>query len=199
MISVCSFAQTLPYGKFLSMTDSELREQKFKYNKKTNQWILNREHVIGTIATALMVAEGRYADVRPHEDDYTIIIQKGEGNGTAFIRVFFYDDETYHTLYAFAADYGTNIVESNTGELTKCQFNYDRYQVELEMNANKITSTTTQTGAALVKNLDRSYNAYTYTITTGIKPQSEFRTKQAKKQQKRDEKGRKKRNVSDMM
>ena len=198
-ISVCSSAQTLPYGKFLSMTDREFQEQKFKYNKKMNQWILNRVHVVGTIATALMVAEGRYADLRPHEDDYTITVQKGEGGGVAYVSVDFYDDETYHTLYAFAAEHGTDIVESNSDQLTKCRFNYGKYKVELEMNTFEITSSTSAQTNALVKSFDRSYNAYTYTITTDVEPQSHFRTKQADKQQKRDEKGRKKRNVSDMM
>ena len=197
LVSVLSFSQTLPYSKFLSMTDDELQEQKFKYNKNKNQWILTKTHTLNGIINAFALADGKYADYKPHKDDYMIVIQKGD-EGVAYVKVMFYNDNTYHTLYTFAVDHGKDMVESNSGNLTKCQFNYDQYSLVLDMNRVGITSTTTKTNA-LVKSIDESYNQYSYTIITGIEPKSEYLSKQAEKQEKRDIKGKKKQSVEDMM
>jgi hypothetical protein len=50
-----------------------------------------------------------------------------------------------------------------------------------------------------VKNVDESYNKYEFMIKTDVEPWSKYFDKLLEKQAKRDAKGRKKRNVNDMM
>ena len=50
-----------------------------------------------------------------------------------------------------------------------------------------------------VKNVDESYNEYQFIITTNVEPTSKRIDKQIAKQAKRDAKGKKKRNVEDLM
>ena len=50
-------------------------------------------------------------------------------------------------------------------------------------------------GRPWAKTKDNSYNEYIYTIYTGVEAESEYLSKQAAKQQKRDDKGKKQNNV----
>jgi hypothetical protein len=50
-----------------------------------------------------------------------------------------------------------------------------------------------------VKNVDESYNEYTFIIDTGIEPWSKYLEKQAAKKAKRDAKGKKKQSVDELM
>lgn len=59
-----------------------------------------------------------------------------------------------------------------------------------------ITTTTGRT-SELAKNIDESYNIYSYTIFTGVPPSSKWHDKQAAKKAKADAKGKKK-NIEDL-
>lgn len=191
-------AQTeFPYSKMLRMSSSELLEANFKYDKNKNQYVLTRSQGLQKTANILNAINGATADIRPHSSDYKVIIQNGE-SGVAFVSVIFYSDDTFHELLTFANDHGNNLLETNSGKLNKLQFNYSDYAILLEMNRIGVTAVTTNTRAA-AKALDESYNEYTYSIITGIQPSSKWHTKNAGKQEKRDDKGKKKSNVADLM
>lgn len=191
-------AQDFPYAKMLTMTPKELKEKKFKYDENRNQWVLKKSNGWQTASIVLSALNGATADIRPDKDDYMVVIQRGEG-GVASIDVTFYDDDIWHDLLTFTHDNGQNLLETNSGKITKYQFEYDLYSFVLQMESILITSTTGRTTSALVKTKDESFNAYHFIILTGIEPSSPYLTKEAAKQQRREEKGRKKQSVSDLM
>lgn len=186
-----------PYSKMLSMTQEELKEAKFKYDHEWNQYVLRKSNGLKVAENVLNALSGTTADIKPHEDDYTVVIQYGD-EGIAKVIVKFYKDATYHDLMTFARDNGVDILETNSGKLNKLQYNYGGYSFELNMQANIIQTTTTNT-SALAKTKDESYNTYTYIIYTGKEPNSPGLRKEMEKQEKRDQKGRKKQSISDLM
>lgn len=198
-LSSMVFAQAeFPYSKILRMSDDELKEAKFKYDSYRNQYVLNKSNGLQGALNVLSAINGTTADIKPHEDDYQITLQYGD-DGVSSLTVIFYKDDTYHELVTFIADNGENLLETNSNTINKIQFNYDGLSFELNMRVVGITATTGLTNSALVKTRDESYNVYTYSIFTGIEPQSEFIQSEVKKQEKRDKRGAKKRTASELM
>ncbi|MDR2887531.1 MAG: hypothetical protein LBV26_05970 [Bacteroidales bacterium] len=193
------FSQSeFPYSKILRMSQDELKENKFKYDTDKNQYVLKKRDGWQSTANVLSALGGTTADIRPHVDDYEIILQYGD-EGVSSLTVIFYNDNTYHELMTFAVDRCENFLETDSNTKRKAQFNYDGFAFELNMEILGITSTTGRTNSAIVKTQDESYNIYTYSIFTGIEPNSKWLQQEAKKQQQRDDKGKKKRTAADLM
>jgi hypothetical protein len=198
LMAFSAMGQDFPYSKYLSMNESQLKEMKFKYDKNKNQWRLSKSSTLNNISNVLSAVGGATADVRPDVNDYLITIQEGD-SAVAYVDVLFYDDEIYHKLSTFAADNGKNNLETNSGKLIKLQFNYDKYSLLLQTETVGISANTFRTNQAATKSIDESYNIYHFRIDTGIQPTSPWLTKEAIKQQKRDEKGKKKNSAGDLM
>lgn len=199
ILPLAAFSQAeFPYSKILRMSSDELKEQKFKYDSDKNQYILRKSNGLQGTANVLAALNGTTADIRPHVDDYQITVQYGD-EGVSSLTVIFYKDDTYHELITFAADNGENLLETNSGTLNKTQFNYDGLAFELNMRRVGVSATTGRTNSALVKTKDESYNTYTYSILTGIEPNSEWHKREAAKQERRDKRGAKKRTASELM
>jgi hypothetical protein len=139
-------------------------------------------------------------DIRPAMNDYTILVQMGEEEQAASVRVIFYNDETYHKILTFMKTKATDLVETSSGRLIRNHAAYEGYELELNMDQQIISRTSARTADyKTVKNVDESYNEYEFVIETGVEPWSKYFEKLLKKQAKRDAKGRKKTNVNDMM
>lgn len=200
MFSFAAMAQDFPYAKILSYDKRDFKEAKFKYDAEHNSWFLNHTRGLQATVNVLSALAGSDADIRPDMNDYRIVVAMDEKDQIASINVRFYKDETYHKLMTFARDNGSNLLDTSSGKLSKCQFNYDIYSMVLQMKAVQVTETTARTSAvAAVKTIDESYNVYDFIIYTGIEPWSPYLERQAAKQAKRDAKGKKKRNVEDLM
>lgn len=195
-----SFAQEskgeFPYSKMLKMTPNELIEANFKFNSNKNQYFLTKLNGLNATTNVLGAFSGTPTNYIPHVNDYVVVIQNGEKQ-VSYINVTFYDSELYHNILTFAVDKGEKFLETNSGALNKTQFNYSGYSFELSSKRTGQTASSTSYGAAVTK--DQSYNTYTFLIMTGIDPVSEWHEKQAKKEKKREEKGRKKQSAADLM
>ena len=183
------FAQ-LPYSKMLALDEAQLKENKFKYDKGKNQYVLNKSNGMNNTMNVLSAIGGTTADIKPHEDDYRITAQFGDG-GMAYLNVVFYKDDTFHDVETWLAENNIDVIETNSGKRTIQKFNYDNYQVQLDVERVGITTVTGNT-SALAKGVDESYNIYTYTIYTGIEPSSKWHDKQKEKKAQNDAKGKKK-------
>ena len=193
--TVLSYGQNdFPYSKLLNYSKSDLLKAKFVYFPKKNHWVLSKNHALQATANVLSALSGTEADIRPDERDYEITVQMGEGDAIAYVQVLFYQNSTYHDILTFMADKGENNLETNSGNITKHQFNYGGYSFSVVRTLREIKTTSTNTYAA-AKTKDNSYNEYIYTIYTGVEAESEYLNKQAAKQQKRDDKGKKQNNV----
>lgn len=190
------FAQ-LPYVKMLDLNKNELKEKKFKYDSFKNQYKMSKKNKTNKTKNVLSVINGEDADIKPHQEDYDIYVQKGADNKTAYFSVVFYSDETYHKLATWIAENDITPIVTNSGKLTIEKFNYEDYLVELTTERVSIKSTTGRT-SALAKSKDESYNIYTYTINTDVKPESEWLQKEAAKKDKKKLKGAKE-DLDDMM
>ena len=198
-VSLSGFAQQdFPYSKVMRMSTDELKEAKFKYDDERNQFVLRKANGLQGTVNVLSALGGTTADIRPHVDDYQITVQYGV-EGVSSVTVVFHNDDTYHELVTFAADKGENLLETDSGKKHKVQFNFDGLAFELDRDVVGVTATTGQTNTALVKTRDESYNVYTYSVSTGIAPDSAWHRKQAAKQQKRDSRGAKKRTAAELM
>ena len=199
-MGILSFAQDLPYSKYLNFSNSEFKENHFKYNEKTNTWYLNKISGLNTTLNILAIIADAEEEVAPDRNDYSIIVQGGENDMPAFVRVIYYNDDTYHKLLAFIKTKGQNIVDVSSGKIVKYLATYGDYELELVMEHHNISRTSARTADPLtVKNVDESYNEYEFIIRTGVEPWSRYLEKQAAKQAKRDEKGKKKQSVEDLM
>lgn len=197
-LPLAGFAQAeFPYSKMLYMTAEQVRDAKFKYDADKNQDVLRKTHGLQATVNVLSALSGTEGDIRPDVNDYQVLIQYGD-EGIAFIEVTFYKDDTYHELLTFASDQGKDLLETSSGKLNKMQFNFDQYSFELSREIREIKTTTDRT-VAKAKTFDQSYNLYRYVIITGKPASSPWLTKQAAKQEKRDDKGKKKKSVSDLM
>lgn len=196
--SLCAQIESeFPYSKLLKSSESVLKEAQFKRDENRNQWVLEKANGLQTTANVLSALAGTSADIKPHIDDYQIIIQGAE-EGVALVQVKFYNDATYHELLTFISDRCENILETNSGKLNKIQCTYQDYKIELNCFTQHISATTTRTNAA-AKTLDESYNIYHYIIFTGKEPASAWHSKQKAKAAKRDAKSKKKRSVAELM
>ena len=193
-------AQDLPYSKYLNYTKEDFQGSKFKYNKMTNTWSLHKVSGLNIAFNVLAIIADAEEDVRPDVDDYTILVQMGEEEKASYVRVFFYNDETYHTLLTMMKNNCSDLMETSSGKLIKYHGSFDEYGLELSMEQQIISRTSSRTADPLtVKNVDESYNEYEFIIKTDVEPWSEYFEKQAKKQAKRDARGKKKQSVNDMM
>lgn len=193
-------SQELPYSKYLNFTVSEFKENKFKYDEYTNMWSLRKVNGLNTTLNILAIIADAGEEVRPAENDYTILVQMGKDVQASYVKVFFYKDETYHKLLTFLKDNGNNMIETSSGNLVKQQAFYGDYAVELNMEKHVISRTSSRTAdSRTLKNVDESYNEYEFVIRTNVEPWSKEMEKQMAKQAKRDAKGKKKQSVEDLM
>lgn len=202
-LAICGFvaaqAQELPYSKYLNFSKSEFKENKFKYDDYTNTWSVRKMNGLTTTVNILAILADAYEEVRPSSDDYTITIQLGEDDKVADITVYFYKDDIYHKILTFLKENCQDLMETTSGKLVKHKALYNNYSLELNMEQHIISRTSSRTAdSRTLKNVDESYNEYTYTISTGVKPASKYLDKQATKKAKREAKGKKK-DLNDMM
>lgn len=192
-----TFAQeggtSFPYGKMLRMTPDELQDAKFKYDGDKNQYILTKLNGLNQTASILGALSGTPQNYVPHVDDYRILIQGGESDYSS-INVLFYDSKVYDKVYEFATTCGIDLIETGTGNL---KFSYSDYAFELTRNTVGQSASESHRGSTASR--DQSYTVYNFAIFTGVPPFSDWHTKQAIKEQKREAKGKKKQSVSDLM
>ena len=199
-VTLAANAQESPYSKYLNYTKEQFKKDKFKYHKKSNTWTLNKISGLNTTLNVLAVIADAYEEVRPAKNDYYITVQMGKEDKVASLDIYFYNDNTYHKLLTFIKDNGQDIVETSSGKLIKYQAYYGDYALELNMDQHIVSRTSARTADyKTVKNVDESYNEYQFIITTNVEPTSKRIDKQIAKQAKRDAKGKKKRNVEDLM
>ena len=192
-------AQDFPYSKYLSFSKEEFKADRFKYDSYTNTWSLSKANGLNVAVNILAIIADAEEEVRPSSEDYTIAVQMGEYDMASYVMVVFYKDATYHKLLTFMKDHGESLVETSSGRLIKHQANYNNYSLELNMEQFIISRTSSRTAdPRTVKNVDESYNEYTFYIMTGVEPSSKYLDKQAAKKAKREAKGKKK-NLDDMM
>ena len=200
LMAVLANAQELPYSKYLNYSNSDFKEANFKYHKKTNTWYINKTSAFNTTLNILAIIADADEEVRPDYRDYSILVQFGQNNMPSFVRVIYYNDDTYHKVLAFVKSHGKNTMDLSSGKITKHIADYEDYALELKMEQHLISRTSARTADPMtVKNVDESYNEYEFMIRTGVEPWSKRLVKQAAKQAKRDEKGKKKLYVDDMM
>lgn len=193
-------AQDLPYSKYLNFNKKEFKDNRFKYDGYTNSWSLRKTNGLRATVNILAAIADAYEDMRPSQKDYSILVQMGEGGKASFVKVIFYDTDTYHKLLTFIKDNSRDLVETSSGRLVKQQAFYGDYSLELNMDQHMISRTSAHTADfKAVKNVDESYNEYQFVIYTGVEPQSQYLDEQAEKQAKRDAKGKKKQNIQDLM
>ena len=194
-------AQTeIPYSKYLNFSKEEFKENKFKFNDNTNTWSLRKTNGLNTTLNVLAIIADANEEVRPDKNDYAIVVQFGKEEKASYVKVRFYNDETYHKLLTFMKDNGKDFVETSSGKLIKQQAFCGDYALELNMEQYIISRTSSRTAdKRTVKNVDESYNEYSFIIKTDVEPWSKEIEKEAIKQAKRDAKGKKKQSVDELM
>ena len=192
-------AQEFPYSKYINFTKADFEANNFKYSKKYNTWTLHKTNGWNVAFSIVAILADGSEDVRPAHNDYTISVQMGENDMVAYIAVEFYDDDVYHKILTFMMDNGERMLETSSGKLIKHQAAYNGFALELNMVQHIISRTSSRTvDSRTVKNVDESYNEYTFIIETGITAKSKYFDKQAAKKAKRKAKGRKM-DLEDMM
>ena len=193
-------AQDVPYSKYLSFNKQEFKENRFKYDDETNTWTLSKTNGLNVTLNILCIIADAEEEIRPATNDYSIVVQMGRDEQAANVYVRFYKDDTYHKLLTFLKDNGQNLVETSSGKLIKHQAFFGDYALELNMEQHIVSRTSSRTAdRRTVKNVDESYNEYTFIIDTDVEPWSKYLEKQAAKKAKRDAKGKKKQSVDEMM
>lgn len=199
-VAFAASAQDLPYSKYINFDKKDFKENHFKYNEKTNTWSVSKVNGWMTAFNVLAVVADGIEDVRPAHNDYSILVQLGKDNKVSFVKVWFYNSDTYHKVLKFVKEKAQNIIETSSGKLSKHMATYGDYSIELGMEQHIISRTSARTvDPKAVKTVDESYNEYEFTIETGVEPWSKKLEKRAAKSAKRDAKGKKKRTVEEMM
>lgn len=199
-ISIASFAQDLPYSKYLNYTKEDFKASNFEYKKKANVWYLDKVDGWNVALNILSILADAEMDVRPDEDDYTILVQLGRNDVPSYVKVLFYSNETYHKLLAFIKTHCQDIVDVSSGKITKYLTTFDDYDIELSMEQHIVSTTSSRTlDSKAVKTVDESYNEYEFTIRTDVEPWSKEIEKEAEKKAKREAKGKKKQSVDELM
>ena len=199
-VSIAVHAQEVPYSKYLNFSKKEFKDNHFKYDDETNTWTLRKSSGLNNTLNVLAIIADAYEEVRPASKDYTILVQMGAENKASYVKVKFYSDETYHKVLTFLKDNGKDVVETSSGKLTKHQGFHGDYALELNMKQHNISRTSARTAdPKALKNVDESYNEYQFIIQTNVEPWSEYLEKQAAKKAKRDAKGKKKKDVDELM
>lgn len=193
-------AQELPYSKYLNFTKDEFKDNHFKFNEKTNTWYIHKVSGLNVTLNLLSILADAIEEIRPASNDYTILVQMGAEEQASYVRVIFYNDETYHKLLTFIKSKGSDLIDTSSGKLSKFQASYEDYRLELNMEQHIISRTSARTADyKTVKTVDESYNEYEFIIYTDVEPWSRYFEKILKKQAKREAKGRKKASVNEMM
>ena len=193
-------AQEVPYSKYLNFSKKEFKDNHFKYDDETNTWTLRKSNGLNNTLNVLAIIADAHEEVRPSSKDYSIVVQMGVEDKASYVKVKFYNDETYHKVLTFLKDNGKDLVETSSGKLTKHQAYHGDYALELNMKQHNISRTSARTADyKTVKNVDESYNEYQLIIQTDVEPWSEYLEKQAAKKAKRDAKGKKKQSVDELM
>lgn len=199
-MAIVADAQEIPYSKYLSFSKNEFKENHFKYDDDTNTWSLSKRNGWNKALNVLAIIADAKEEIRPATNDYSIVVQFGKEEKASYVKVVFYNDETYHKLLTFMKDHGQNLVETSSGNLIRHQAFCDDYALELNMKQHKISRTSARTAdSKALKNVDESYNEYKFIINTDIEPWSRYLEKQAAKKAKRDAKGKKKKSVDELM
>ncbi|MBR5183947.1 MAG: hypothetical protein IKW15_05705 [Bacteroidales bacterium] len=200
LVSMAVQAQDMPYSKYLGYNKKEFKENKFKFDDYTNTWSLRKSNGLRVAVNVLAIIADGHEDMRPGKDDYTVLVQLGKNGEASSVKVVFYNDETYHKLLTYVKDNGKAFLETSSGNLVKHQANCNDYAVELNMKKHNVSRISSRTiDYKTVKNVDESYNEYSYVISTSVEPWSEYMEEQVAKQAKRDAKGKKKQKVEDLM
>ena len=193
-------AQDIPYSKYINFSKEEFKDNNFKYDKYTNTWMVSKANGFNSFVNVMAIIADAKEDVRPDKNDYAIVVQMGENDNVASISVTFYKDETYHKLLTFLTNNCKDLIQTSSNKLTKHQASYNDNALELNMEQHIISRTSARTADyKTVKNVDESYNKYEFIIKTDVTPCSKYLDKQATKNTKRDEKGKKKKDVDDLM
>ena len=187
----------LPYVKMLNLSNDELKEKKFKYDSNKNLYSMSKKNKTNQTMNVFNAIGGTTADIKPHQEDYTIYIQKGANNEDAYMSIVFHDENAYHRIETWLAENNIDPIVTRSGKTTIEKFGYDSYDVELETETVGVQTTTRNTGAA-AKSFDESYAVYTYTIYTGVPPASKWHSKEAQKKAKKKLKGDKE-DINDLM
>ena len=199
-VAIAVHAQDVPYSKYLNFSKEEFKDNHFKYNDETNTWALRKSSGLNNTLNVLAIIADASEEVRPAKNDYSIMVQMGKEDKASYVKVKFYSDETYHKVLTFLKDNGKDLVDTSSGKLTKYQAYHGDYALELSMNQHNISRTSARTAdRKTVKNVDESYNEYQFIIQTNVEPWSTRLEKQAAKAAKRDEKGKKKKSVDELM
>ena len=195
-VSIIACAQELPYSKYFTFSKKEFKDNHFKYDNHTNTWGIRKTNGWNTAFNVLTIIADAYED----RNDYKIVVQMGKEDKASYVKVVYYNNETYHKLLSFMKDHGKNLVETSSGKLIKHQAIYDNYTLELNMEQHQISRTSARTAdPKTLKNVDESYNKYGFVIRTDVEPWSNYLERKAAKQAKRDEKGKKKKSVDELM
>lgn len=203
-MTIAANAQDVPYSKYLTFSKKEFKENKFKYDSETNTWALRKTNGAKTALNILAIIAEAEEDIRPSTKDYAIAVQMGADDQASYVKVKFYSDETYHKLLTFLKDNAKDLVETSSGKIIKHHAKHGDYSLELNIEMHNITRTSSHTATRIIDNkarktVDESYNKYEFYIRTDVAPWSEYLEKKAAKQAKRDAKGKKKKNVDDLM
>ena len=199
-MAIVADAQEIPYSKYLSFSKNEFKDNHFKYDDDTNTWSLSKRNGWNKALNVLAIIADAKEEIRPATNDYSIVVQFGKEEKASYVKVVFYNDETYHKLLTFMKDHGQNLVETSSGNLIRHQAFCDDYALELNMKQHKISRTSARTAdSKALKNVDESYNEYKFIINTDVEPWSRYLEKQAAKKAKRDAKGKKKKSVDELM
>ena len=188
-----------PYSKYLTYSKADFRESQFKYDDYTNSWAIKRVNGLMVTVNILAILVDGSEDVRPASSDYKILVQLGDDDAVSYVQVIFYNDDIFHRLLTFLKTNGEGFVDTSSGKLLKYQAYYNGYYLELNMDQHIISRTSSRTvDSRTVKNVDESYNEYTFFIETGVEAKSRYLDKMAAKKAKRAAKG-KKADLQDMM
>jgi hypothetical protein len=120
-MAIVADAQEIPYSKYLSFSKNEFKENHFKYDDDTNTWSLSKRNGWNKALNVLAIIADAKEEIRPATNDYSIVVQFGKEEKASYVKVVFYNDETYHKLLTFMKDHGQNLVETSSGNLIRHQ------------------------------------------------------------------------------
>jgi len=193
LFSVISISAQLPYSKMMGLSTKELIEKNFKFDKKKNQYVLTKTDGLNTTLNVLTALSGQAATYQPSKKDYKIVLQYGQLDSLSSLTVVFYSDDTFNEIQTWLAENNIKPISSGSGKVSIQKFTYNGLNVELRTQA-VIQSAGMATKSSYGRNsnsIDKSYTIYTYTIYTGVAPQSEFLTKAQLKKDANKAKGKK--------
>jgi hypothetical protein len=193
LFSVISISAQLPYSKMMGLSTEELIDKNFKFDKKKNQYVLTKTDGLNTTLNVLTALSGQAATYQPSKKDYTIALQYGQLDSLSSLTAVFYSDDTFNEIQTWLAENNIQPISSGSGKVSIQKFTYDSLNVELRTQAviQSAGMATQSRYGGNSNSIDKSYTVYTYTIYTGVAPQSEFLTKAQLKKDANKAKGKK--------